>query len=252
MNGPALSAPDDRRGEVMLPPSRESRIPPGRRLVLFPAVAAGAWTLLVAVTATAGQLFGPEEDRGGWGDVVGAVVGNFVAAFIFAVAATAIVHFAVGRRARTNRQPNGVTPSTPPNADRTVPPEQPTSAIRRVALGGVLGGLPGMLIVVVPMLLHRFGVISADQSQIGFVGVPLLVIGTFAGVSVAATDTGRAGRVMLGAAAGFVAGLALGLLADVLLLAIGAGPPATWLLLTPVGMIAGALLALRLSGASAP
>ena len=49
--------------------------------------------------------------------------------------------------------------------------------MRRVVLGGVIGGLPGMLIALVPLVMHDVGLITSDQSQIGFIGVPLLFIG---------------------------------------------------------------------------
>lgn len=39
--------------------------------------------------------------------------------------------------------------------------------MRRVAFGGMIGGLPGMLIALVPLLLYQFDVISSDSSQIG-------------------------------------------------------------------------------------
>jgi hypothetical protein len=44
--------------------------------------------------------------------------------------------------------------------------------MRRIIVGGLIGGLPGMLIAQVPVLLHQAGIITADQSQLGFVGVP--------------------------------------------------------------------------------
>lgn len=116
--------------------------------------------------------------------------------------------------------------------------------MRRVAIGGVLGGLPGLLIALVPLLLHGFGVISSDQSQIGFVGVPLLIIGTLVGTLTAASDSGCTGTVLLGAVAGFVAAI----LISTGLSAVGATLGPIFLFLTPLCMIAGALLGTYLCG----
>jgi hypothetical protein len=116
---------------------------------------------------------------------------------------------------------------------------------RRVARGGSLGALPGLLLAVVPLVLVDLGVLSADQAQIGFIGVPLLVIGTLAGVVAGAVDTGCTGTVLVGAGVGFVVGVAAGMLAGVGLHAVGAGFGGVWLVTTPLAMITGAALALR-------
>ena len=126
---------------------------------------AAGWALLVGVFASVSQLFGPEEDRGTWGDVVGAVVGNFVTVFVLALVVSAIVRVA------------GVSEPAP------TPHPPHARMMRRFAIGGVLGGLPGWLIALVPLLLHGFGVISSDQSQIGLVGT-----------LTAASDSGRTGQ----------------------------------------------------------
>ena len=146
-------------------------------------------------------------------------------------------------------QPPGMIKHDEPGTDRTgrasrwtqmrpVTHRPHTPMMRRVALGGVLGGLPGLLIAVVPLLLHEFGVISSDQSQIGFVGVPLLIIGTLVGTLTAASDSGCTGTVMLGAVAGFV----VAVLINAGLSVVGAMLGPIFLFLTPLGMIAGALL----------
>ena len=114
--------------------------------------------------------------------------------------------------------------------------------MRRVLLGGVIGGLPGMLIALVPLLLHDFGVISADASQIGFIGVPLLFIGVFAGTLIASADTGYGGLVLVGVAAGFVVGLAGGVAIDFALSAAGWNVAGVWLFVAPAAMIAGGVL----------
>lgn len=51
----------------------------------------------------------------------------------------------------------------------------------RVVLGGLVGAVPGVLLMVVPVLLHTTDVITADQSQIGFIGMPVALFGLFAG-----------------------------------------------------------------------
>jgi len=220
--------------------SRWTQMRPGRSLLLFPAIVAAGWALLIGVFASASQLFGPEEDQGSWSEVLGAVVGNFVMAFVLALVVSAIVRVAGVREASGSPPPVDWGPPTPSGASRPAPtthrPHKPM--MRRVALGGVLGGLPGLLIAVVPLLLHEFGVISSDQSQVGFVGVPLLIIGMLVGTFTAASGSGCTGTVMLGAVAGFV----VAVLINAGLSAVGAMLGPIFLFLTPLGMIAGALL----------
>jgi hypothetical protein len=117
--------------------------------------------------------------------------------------------------------------------------------MRRVFRYGAIGALPGLLVGLVPLLLHEVGVITSDQSQIGFIGVPLLFIGVFVGTLAGASDTGYGGKVMLGVAAGFVVGLGGGLLIDAALTAAGATVAGLWLLLAPAAMIAGGVLGAR-------
>ena len=62
-----------------------------RNPVVLPAMVASAWALLVAMFASVAQLLGPEADRGTWTNVLGAVIGNFVLAFLVTLAVTAIV-----------------------------------------------------------------------------------------------------------------------------------------------------------------
>ena len=129
---------------------------------------------------------------------------------------------------------------------------QNTRMMRRVATGGVLGALPGMLIVLIPLVLHEFGVITADQSQIGFIGVPLLFIGTIVGTLMAASDSGCTGAAILGVVGGFVAGLTAAVLIQTALRAAGAGLPVMWLFGTPIGMISGAALGVHLGARRSP
>lgn len=114
--------------------------------------------------------------------------------------------------------------------------------MRRVLRGGLIGGLPGFLIALVPLLLYEMDVITSDQSQAGFIGVPLLFLGILFGLLWGASTSGHAGKVMLGAFGGFVAGIVASLLLEAALEAAGFGPVALVMLLTPMGMIAGGVL----------
>jgi len=60
------------------------------------------WALAVGTFATIGHVFGPEDEQGTWGEVVGAIGaigGNFGAVFVLCVAISLIVR-AQQRRAR--------------------------------------------------------------------------------------------------------------------------------------------------------
>lgn len=116
----------------------------------------------------------------------------------------------------------------------------------RVFLGGVVGGLPGTLLALVPPVLAGLGVITGDQSQIGFVGLPLLVVGIAVGTATAASDSGCVGPVLLGVAAGFLAGLAV----TATLAAVAVGLPGV--LAVPTGMIAGAVVGAHRCGRHRP
>jgi len=78
-------------------PSRLARIRPGESLVLFPLMAATAWGLVIAMFASVSQLFGTDDERGTWGDVAGAVLGNFAMVFVLMFAISAIIRIS-GRR----------------------------------------------------------------------------------------------------------------------------------------------------------
>jgi hypothetical protein len=117
--------------------------------------------------------------------------------------------------------------------------------MRQVLRGGLIGGLPGFLIAFVPLLLHEMGVITSDQSQVGFIGVPLLFLGILFGLLWGSSSSGHSGKVMLGALVGFVAGILGGMLLDVALQAAGLGPAALIVLLAPIGMLAGGVLGVR-------
>lgn len=103
--------------------------------------------------------------------------------------------------------------------------------------------MPGASIILVAMALHGLDVISADQSQIGFVGVPVLLVGTFVGLAHGAGEQSTA--AMVGAGAGFVVGLAAGVALATLLGSLGFVVGGLWLVSTPVAMALGALVAVR-------
>ena len=111
----------------------------------------------------------------------------------------------------------------------------PTSAAEtaRVAKGGILGAVPGLLLIGVPVLLAELDVITADQSQIGFLGVPLMILGIFAGTMLEA-----GGHDTLPVLGGVGAGLLLGLVVGGTLAANGV-LPGLWLILVPAAMITG-------------
>jgi hypothetical protein len=117
-------------------------------------------------------------------------------------------------------------------------PDRPSHRVVRYA---TIGALPGLLLAVVPLLLHGVGAISSDQSQIGFLGLPVLVVGTVVGAVTAAAGAGSSGAALLGGGAGFVIGTIAGVL-----VATATGLPGVWLFTTTLGMIAGAALATRM------
>lgn len=115
--------------------------------------------------------------------------------------------------------------------------------MRRVALGGVAGGLPGVLIVFVPLLLHGAGLITSDQSQVGFIGIPVAFTGAFIGGLGGAAGTPLAGRVALGLILGLGGGIAGGVGLTLVLRSAGVSVPGLWLFLALPAMIAGGVIA---------
>ena len=112
--------------------------------------------------------------------------------------------------------------------------------MRRVLLGGIAGAVPGLLIAFVPLVLTSLDVITSDESQIGFIGVPLIFIGVFVGTGIAARNTEHPGRVMLGVGIGFLVGVAGGIVISGV---TSTGP--LWLVVAPAAMILGGALAAR-------
>mgnify|MGYP001811896987 FL=1 len=114
--------------------------------------------------------------------------------------------------------------------------------MRKVFLGGALGGLPGLAISVAPLVLLESDVITSDQSQIGFVGIPLMFLGVFFGAMFGAHGLAHPGKVMLGLGVGFVGGLTVGIGADTALYSAGVTVPVLFLILPLVAMIGGAVV----------
>lgn len=112
--------------------------------------------------------------------------------------------------------------------------------MRRVLLGGIVGALPGLLIALVPLVLTSFDVITSDESQIGFMGVPLVFFGVLVGTGVGARGLTRPGKVTLGVGIGFLVGLAGGIA-----ISTATSVPIVWLIVTPAAMIAGGVLGAR-------
>jgi predicted permease len=70
---------------------------PGRSLLLFPLAVALCWGIVIAVFASIGRLWGPEDEQGTWGKVVGAALGNFVFVFLAAIAVSGIMRIVQNR-----------------------------------------------------------------------------------------------------------------------------------------------------------
>ena len=74
------------------------RLRPSRSPVLFPLTVAGLWALAVGVFASVSRLFGPEGERGTWGEVLDAVAGNFLVALVLASVVTISLRIVNRRR----------------------------------------------------------------------------------------------------------------------------------------------------------
>lgn len=74
----------------------------------------------------------------------------------------------------------------PSTAASSTAPPAPSNRLRRALVGGMIGTVPGILVIVVPLVLHEVGTISADASQIGFLGIFLVPVGLVAGTLVGA------------------------------------------------------------------
>ena len=108
----------------------------------------------------------------------------------------------------------------------------------RVVRWGVLGALPGLVVIGVTVLLHTADVLTADQSQIGFIGVPMLFVGSVIGLLAGAESSGLT-RPVLG---GIVIGVVAGALASAALVGLWTGFPFL-VVVVPGAMVVGASLA---------
>jgi hypothetical protein len=131
-------------------------------------------------------------------------------------------------------------PSTAPGGRR----DRPSTPARRTVIGALVGATPGALLVLVPAVLHAVGLITADQSQIGFAGVPLMLVGLTVG-ALARSPGGAGALVGIGLGAGFLVGAVGGVLVTELLRGAGFVVPGIWVVVVPVLMIAGAALGAR-------
>lgn len=107
--------------------------------------------------------------------------------------------------------------------------------MRRVLKGGLLGALPGVLVVGVFGTLYATGVITADQSQGGFIGIPLLFFGLLIGLIAGASAAECTSSVLAWMGIGFVAGVALSM-------ALARVVVGSWLLFVPLFMLSGGVL----------
>ena len=107
--------------------------------------------------------------------------------------------------------------------------------MRRVLKGGLLGAAPGALLIAVVAILHATEVITSDQSQIGFLGVPLLFFGLLIGMLGAAAAERSTPAVLAWMGIGLVAGIAFG--AALTQVIVGG-----WLILVPLFIFGGGVL----------
>jgi cobalamin synthase len=100
--------------------------------------------------------------------VVGSMVESVAPGLLVAGAYAAVMSVAAARSGAPETAPGQARPSSQARA-------------RRAVLGALIGTVPGALVMVVPLLLHSLGVITSDQSQVGFLGLFFLPIGLVAG-----------------------------------------------------------------------
>lgn len=55
-----------------------------------------------------------------------------------------------------------------------------------VLAGALVGVMPGALLVMVPVVLSEYGLVSSDASQLGFLGLPLAMLGLLVGAGLGA------------------------------------------------------------------
>ncbi len=121
--------------------------------------------------------------------------------------------------------------------------------MRRVLVGGLLGALPGAAITVGALALHARDVIG-DPTAVGFLGLALLFVGLIVGVVVGAARTphtgkSHVGKALIGMGIGFVVAVAVGM-------PLSAAFMPVWVVVEPIGMLAGAALGVRWSERRSP
>ena len=111
--------------------------------------------------------------------------------------------------------------------------------MRRVLLGGLIGAAPGALFLLTVFILETTDVISSDASQIGFIGLPILFLGTLIGLVIGSSTNPHGAAIGVGALLGVAAGIAAGIGIGEALRAAGVSVGGLWLILGPLGMIGG-------------
>lgn len=137
--------------------------------------------LLLVGFGAAIVLLASGQHRLGWmliGVGVVATLLTFVMAGLFAAVAYPVIGVVAALRSRAVT-PVGTTPLATPGRARAI------------LAGAAIGVVPGVLIIAVPVLLHTFDVITSDQSQIAFIGMPIALIGLLVGAGIGATRAPR-------------------------------------------------------------
>lgn len=81
------------------PGRRLTELRPAKNPIVFPLAVATMWALAVGVFASVGRVAGPEGERGSWGEVLGAIAGNFAVVFVICLIIS-LVFWVRERRAR--------------------------------------------------------------------------------------------------------------------------------------------------------
>ena len=76
--------------------------------------------------------------------------------------------------------------ATRPGDSTTGPAPARQDVVKRSVVGGLIGILPGALVMGVPIVLHAMDVITSDQSQVGFLGLFFIPVGLIAGAVIGA------------------------------------------------------------------
>jgi len=79
---------------------RLAGLKPAKNPIVFSLAVATMWALVIGVFATVGRVSGPADERGSWGEVLGAIAGNFAVVFALCFV-VALVLWSRERRARS-------------------------------------------------------------------------------------------------------------------------------------------------------